>query len=879
MRPPALWTAVLRRVLPRRDREVLLDEFERLWWGKRAADGAAAARRWYRREALAFALRWPAEVVRRSTWKRGGEMLDIARQVRIAARSLGRSPGFTAVAVTTLAIGIGANAVIFGIVDRALLRPLPLPEPDRLVAVFDGWNTNVATLDLLEDRLTTVERIGGALDAQGRTYAPDGGATRRLTVASVTPGYLEALGVQPQLGRRFAADESTPGTTDVVLLGAGFWRESMGGDPEVLGRRLVLDGAAHTVVGVLPDGFDFPSARNDVWVPAEVDPADDGMYWGFGGYSSVARLRPGVAPLDLANDLRSHEEAVRLANTLWTPNEGVWDEVRITPLQEARAAWVRGPLTVLLAAVAVVLLVVCANVANLLLSRGLARRRDFAVRTALGAGRARLAADQLVESVLLAGIGTVVGLFLAAWGLAALRPHLPSALPGAGEVGLDLRVVGVTAGLAIFAALLAGALPALRSATQAPAARLRESGRGGGSTRSRRRLTRGLVAAQLAAAVVLVVSAGLLARSLFALGRVDPGFALDGRVTARLHLAPGLPGDSRSRALLFDEIEAGLAAAPELGGVALASTIPFGNEDEFIATFIPGVTDDPNALPVIRQHRVSAGYFEVAGIPVVRGRAFTAADRVGSPLVAIVDETFATTWFEGEDPIGRTVRYPWRGAPDMRIVGVVGATADGDLSTGASAAFWTPLAQMGMGAPDHVTVVATAGGTESAALGAIMRGVRELDERMAVSDLLPYEERLGASLAGTRLLALLLVLFAGTTLALGCVGVYGVAAFSVRERWREIGVRMAMGASADGIRRDVLREGLRLAVPGGLLGLLLALPATALLDGLLFGVGRFDWLTFTAVPLLLALAALSSVYLPARRATRVDPAVVLRGEG
>ncbi|MEQ9569139.1 MAG: ABC transporter permease, partial [Longimicrobiales bacterium] len=378
-RPPGLWRAVLARVLPQRDRGMLLDEIDRLWRRRLERDGPRVARRWYRREALDFARRWPAEALKRTTTKTGADMIDVMRQVRTAVRGLARVPGFAAVAVLTLALGIGANAVIFGIVDRALLRSLSLPEPDRLVAVFDGWNMNVATADLLGARMTTLGEMGAALDAQGRTFEPGDGPARRLTVAAVTPSYLEALGVAPRMGRVFAPEESEPGRGDVALVSGAFWRNTLGGDASPLGREIVLDGAAHTVVGVLPDGFEFPSARNDVWVPATVDPADDGMYWGFGGYTVVGRLAPGATPADVRAEVQRYEEPIRLANTLWTPNEGVWNEARVTPLQEARARWVKGPLTVLLAAVAVVLLVVCANVANLLLSRGLARGRDLAV--------------------------------------------------------------------------------------------------------------------------------------------------------------------------------------------------------------------------------------------------------------------------------------------------------------------------------------------------------------------------------------------------------------------------------------------------------------------------------------------------------------------
>lgn len=905
--PPRLWRGLLRRVLPARDRELLLDELDRMWERRVEREGRAEARRWYRSEVWAFATRWPAERLRRRTTTTGSDMIDGLRQLGRTMRGLMRSPGFTAVAVFTLALGIGGNALIFALVDRALLRPIDLPDSDRLVSVLDGWGTSLGTLEILQERMTTVSAIGAALDANGRTLQPDDGAARRVTVAQTSPGFFEALGVSPVIGRLFAPEESEPGRGAVALASAGFWTTALGGDASALEQDVVLDGVRYQIVGVLPEGFEIPSARNELYIPATLDAADPGAMWGYGAYVAVARLALGATPEQVLAELQSFEDPVRLANPLWTPNPGMWDEARVTPLKESRGQWVRGPLLILLGAVGVVLLVVCANVANLLLSRALARSRDLAVRSALGAGRGRLAGEQLLEAGVLAVAGSVVGLGLATVGLSALRPLLPPELPGAEQIGLDLRVVVVTAGLAMLTAMLAGALPALRSARRAPASSLRESGRGGSASRRRRRTTRGLVAAQMAAAVVLVVSAGLLARSLFALNQVDPGFEVDGRVTARVHLAPGLSGDPEARAIVMDELQQALVSDPSLRGVALASTIPFGSEDEYVATFIEGVTDDPNALPTARHHRVSPEFFDVAGMEVLRGRGFSTSDRVGTPLVTVVDEAFADRFFAGEDPIGRIVRYPWRGAPDIQIVGVVSSTRHGDLSGDRDPTYYVPLAQMGFGVLGHAVVVAEAGVggpgggasggpaggsggagdsgralTEAevgAALGAVMRRVRELDSRMAVSDMLTYEDRLAASLVGTRLMALLLLLFAGTALVLGCVGVYGVAAFSVRERLREIGVRMAMGASADGIRREVLREGLMMALPGGALGLLIAVFATRALEGLLFGVARFDPITFVAVPLVLAAAALLAVYVPAMRATKVDPAIVLRGEG
>ena len=877
MTPPARWRRLLSRVLPDRDRDVLMDEMDRLHGDRVEREGPGAAASWYRAQVLAFVARYPAEWGRERRahpGARGGEMM---RQLRYTVRGLLRAPGFTVVAVLTLGLGIGANAIMLGLADRALLRPLPFPDSGALVSVLDGWLTNLGSVDILQREMEGVEALGAAQDATGMTLEPGEGPARRVTVARVSPEYLEALQVTPALGRLFRPGESAPGAGRVALVGSGFWRASLGGDPAVLERSLVLDGERFDVVGVLPDGFDLPSGRNEIWLPVTMDAANPGMFWGNGGYSVVARMADGVAPERLVAELQRLEEPVRLSNPLWTPNPGTWSAARVVPLQEARGQGVRGPLLLLLGAAGVVLLVVCANLANLLLSRGLARSRENAVRVALGAGRGRLVADQFLEVAVLSAAGMLLGLLFAAWGLDAARPHLPPGLPGGDRAGVDLRIILATGALAFVAALAAGLPPALRGSGRAPGTVLREAGRGGGTTRSSRRMTRALVAAQLAAAVVLVTSAGLLSRSLWALGQVDPGFEVQDRITARVHLPPGLPGEREARAAYLEGLQDALEADPSLARVALAATIPFGGEQALMATMIPGVTEDPNELPLSRFHQVSASWFAVSGIPLRSGRLIQDGDRLGSELVAVVDETFAARFFPGEDAVGRVVRYPWRGAPDLRIVGVVGSVAHGDLSEPPEPTLWVPLAQMGTGAPTYAVVVAQVeGDDDERALGAVLERVRTLDDRMAVSDLSTYEERLGASLDGTRILAVLLVIFAVAALALGCVGVYGVAAFFVRDRLREIGVRMAMGAPVGRIRRRVLREGMLLVIPGGVAGLLLSVPATRALEGFLFGVPTLDPLTFAAVPFILVMAALTAVYLPARRATRVDPATILR---
>lgn len=876
--PPRGWRRLLASVVPRRDRESLVDEMDRLYRTRVASEGERAARRWYRGEVMDFARRAPFEWVRSSLEGTAGELNALGSVFRQTVRSLLRAPGFSLLAVATLGIGIGAGAVIVGIADRALFRPLPYPEADRVVSVLDGWATSVGSVEVMRAEMTTVAALGSAENASGMTLERDGSPPLRVSVANITPGYFEAVSPAPVLGRLFRPDESEPGAARVVLLGHGFWQAELGGESDVLGHTLVLDGAPHEIVGVLPAGFDLPSARNDLWRAAVVDASNPGAHWGSGRNTVLARMAPGVSTEQVRQDVLRVGESVRLANPLWTPNPEFWDAARVVALKESRSRWIRAPLLVLLGAVALVLLVVAANVASLFLSRALARGRSLTVRAALGAGGARLAREQVYEVLVVTAGGLLCGLFLAWGGLLAIGPHLPEELPGAGDLSLDGRIVGITALVSVLTALAAGALPAVRAARHAPAAGLRESGRGGGMSRSRRRATRGLVAAQLAAAIVLVTGAGLLSRTIVELTRVDPGFETGGRVTAQVHLPAGLPEDGEARASYFIALQEAVLERGEIQAAAMASTIPFGPEVEYIAAAIDGVTTDPNDLPTMRHLRVTPSWFDVAGVPITRGRGFDSGDRVGSPLVAVIDETFVQRFFSGEDPIGRIVRYPWRGAPPMEVVGVAAPIAHEDLSAPPEPTMWVPLAQMGISLMGHATVVAVASAGSSLALGALVDAVRAYDDRIAVSDLAAYGELLSRSLAEQRLLMILLVVFAGTTLALGCVGVYGVAAFSVRQQVREIGVRLALGAPVSGIRRTVLGDGLRLALPGAVIGVLLAIPAARALEGMLFGIAAFDPVTFGAAPLILALAALVAVYVPARRATRVDPAVVLREE-
>lgn len=877
--PPAAWRWALRRILSGSEGEYLVGELDLLFRRRVRRQGEAAARRWYRREVRACAVRLPLERTRRGldTIREGG--MGLGRSIRQATRRLARTPGFALVAATTFAIGIGATTVILGLADQALLRPLPYPEAERLVTVANGWSFSRANLEAFEERMTSLTAVGGARDAMGMTLESAGGEPSRVVVAEVTVGYLKALAVEPLAGRRFIDDEGRPGAGAVAMVAAGFARERFGSPAAALGREVTLDARNYTVVGVLPVSFDLPSEANQIWVPVEMDPDDAGTHWGSGAYSLVGRLAPGAEPAAVAREMAELGESLRRANPLWTPGEGYLAGAEIAPLAEVRSRYVRTPILILLGAVALLLLVVCANVANLLLSQGVARSRDHAVRIALGAGRSRMVVDQMIEVMVLALLGVGGGLALAWAGLEFLRPHLPAELPGRSLVGVDLRVLGLSAGVATLAALVAGALPALRLAGRAPGSLIASGGdrtRSGG--RSRRRTTRLLVSGQLAAAVVLVVSAGLLGRSLVALRGVDPGFEAEERVTLRIDLAPGADPGAEGRALELAGLAAELRAAVGGAPVALASTLPFGGEVEAMATFIEGVTPDPNSLPVVAHHRVDPAWFEVMGIDLLQGRGFDAGDRIGSELVVVVDEAFVDRFLPEGDALGRIVRYPWRGAPDMRIVGVVEAVREGSLEGETEPTFFAALPQMQPWHPDHVFVVAPSVFGDAATTAALGRAARSFDDRVALSRELPYPALLGTSYASARIVAILMALVAAATLILGAVGVYGVASFWVRERVRDIGVRIALGAEPAKIRRQVFRQGIMLALPGGLLGLALAIPAARVLDGFLFSVSALDPLTLVAAPVLLSAAAMAAVYLPARRATRVDPVEVLKGE-
>ncbi|MET0398767.1 MAG: ABC transporter permease [Longimicrobiaceae bacterium] len=797
-------------------------------------------------------------------------MQTLLQDLRFALRTLLRSPAFAGVAILTLALGIGAVATLFSVVDGVLLRPLPFREPDRLVSVSPALLRGEYVL--ARDRSRSFAELGGYQGGVGFGLS-GGGEPERVTGAYASTNLFAALGAEPLLGRGFAAGEDQPGRGAVVVLGHGLWRRRFGGDPAAVGRTVTLDGEPRTVVGVMPAEFRFPSAETELWVPVPLDPAPHavGALWGMGGFQAVGRLAPGATPRQALAELGALARAMRAENPLWTPPEPYRADAAVVPLRDAVVGEVRPTLLVLLAAVGFVLLIACANVANLLLARGLGRAREMALRSALGAGRGRLVRQLLTESLVLALAGGAAGLLLASWGLRWLVAALPADTPRLAEVALDGRVTALALGATLLTGVAAGLLPAWRVTRRELQGPLREgAGAGGG----RRRLSGVLVAAEIGLAMVLVVGAGLLIRSVRALVAVDPGFRTERVVSARIDPPESLYGDPARQRAFYAEVLGRVQALPGVGAAGLTSQLPLGGEPSSWATAVEGVTLDPNALPMFDRRAVTPEYLRTLGVRLVRGRAFTAADREDAPPVALVDEAAARRFWPAEDPVGKRIGHPW--ANDwMTVVGVVAEVRSAGLAGEQNPAYYVPFAQKpGAG----MTLVARTTSPPEALAGSLRAVVAGVDPRVPVSRVRAMDEWVAQSVARPRLTAVLLGAFAGLALLLGAVGVYGVVAYTVGERTREIGLRIALGAGVGDVVGMVLRQGALLAAAGIGAGLLASLAATRALAGLLYGVTATDPLTFAVVPAILAAAALLATWLPARRASRVDPMSALRGD-
>jgi putative ABC transport system permease protein len=811
-------------------------------------------------------------------------MDELWRDVRFAARVLWRAPGFTLVAVATLALGIGANTAIFSVVNALLLRPLPYPDADRLVFLTE-WSEqvpemsfSVANLKDLRDQNTVFESLVGS-NGQDFTLAAVSGASglsepERVSGRQVTSGIFATLGRQPIVGRAFGPDEDKPGAQGVVLLGEGFWERRFGRDPGVVGRALELSGESFTVVGVMPKELHGSWKRADVFTPLlrlEDRIGGESNRGNHPGIYVIGRLKPGV---DVAR-ARAEVKAIAAGLAEKHPGSNARQSMTLEPLLDAVVGEMRPALMLLLGAVALVLLIACANVANLLLARAADRQREVAVRLAMGATRGRLLRQLLTESVLLALLGGLVGVALAYAGLEALVASLPGNVPRADEVGIDLSVLLFTAAVAVVTGLAFGIVPAWRTLSLKLHEPLKEAGRGTVGP-GHHRVRNSLVVAEVAMALVLLVGAGLLLRSFFRVLHADSGFRSDGVVTASVPLPRATHGEHPKRAAVVERLLDELRRQP---GVEVAAvTIPLlgGWQSSFSVEGRP--EPPPGQRPSADIARVTPGYFAAMGIRVLEGRVFEERDREGAPMVCVVDDTFARTHWPGESPLGKRVKFGGLDDEDnawMEVVGRVVHVKNYGVDEESRVELYLPFYQSS--ASGFSMLVRTTAGAGAAA-AAMRTSLRAADPGLPLYGLRSLDDLVAERSAGRRLAAQLIAVFASLALALAAVGIYGVMSYAVAQRTQEIGIRMALGAEREHVLRMVLRNGTVLALTGIAIGLAAALALARLIAALLFQTSTADPPTFSLVPIVLFAVAIVASYLPARRAARVDPMAALRYE-
>ncbi len=801
----------------------------------------------------------------------------LATDVRLGARRLRRSPAFTLVAVLTLALGIGANCAFFSVVYGVLLRPLPFPEADRLVGGFHLWEGERASfspptfLDV-QARAQSFTAIGAY--NEGRYVLTNAGDPASVVAGEVSSGFFEALGVSTLLGRSLQPGENEPGRTRVVVLGHALWRERFGGDRGVVGRKITLNAKPYEVVGVMPPAFQWPAAAQ-LWLPDEYNEAYRSTNRAAWMIEVVARLKPGVSITQASAEMQAI--AAQLAREHPDKNGGLG--MTVHPLLDSLVGGSKASLTILLSAVGFVLLIACANVANLMLARASARADEMAVRVALGAGRRHLIRQLMVESLLLAGLGGAAGLMLAYWATGALVAMRPSAIPRFGDVTVDAVVVAFTFGATLVTGLLFGLIPALQVSRRSTSDALREHGRSGLGSRRSQRVRSALVVAETALALMLLVGAGLLIRSFEKLSRVDPGFMVGEAAV----FSVGLPQDpyktDANRLMFYDALRERLRAIPGVTSVAAVLGVPPSGAMLNISTYVKGrPPSPPNQQPTSEVLIADEHYFATMGIAVRRGRGFTSLDRAGSQPVVLITESGVKQLFPDEDPIGRELEAGWRrnGARiGGTIIGVVADVKSYGLNQPAPAQLYFPLTQV---TNQSMSLVVRASANAAALGPAIRAALAAVDPNIPVTRLTTLEQHVSQSIAGQRFYMLLLTIFAGVALALAAIGIFGVLAYLVAQRTREIGVRVALGAGPRSVVGLVVRRAMLLTSVGIAIGTLGALSLSRLLEKMLFELRATDPASFVSAAAGLLLVALLAAWIPARRASRVDPIVALRGE-
>ncbi|HEV2426458.1 MAG TPA: ABC transporter permease [Terriglobia bacterium] len=801
--------------------------------------------------------------------------------LRYALRTLRRSPAFTLLAVASLALGIGGNAAIFSLLDGVLLRPLPYPELSRLVRVTDYYPQGA--LVALQQRSRTMDIAGFTTDSEFNLTGQ--GEAMRLVGSSVSSNLFTVLQSGPELGRIFRPGEDRPGQDRIALLSHELWEQKFGGDPGVIGRFITLDGVNRQVVGVMPSEFDFPSADAQVWVPMHIDPRDSFATWNTGFVPLAARLRPGFTLAQARGEIRPLISRV-LPLFPYTMFHSWNQDAAVIPLEQDMTSDSRGRLIVLQFAVGLVLLIACANVAGLLVSRAANRQKEIALRVALGAGPSRIIRQLLTESVVLSLFGAVAGLALASFTLADFKVLLPQQAFGLASAHVDWRVALVIAAVALLTGLAFGLAPALGASRFNLAATIKTGGRRSSATASVR-LRSTLIAVEVALAAILAVSAGLLIKSLWMLAQVNPGFSPGHILTARITPDSTLCQSRPACVALYEELLRRTEQATGVSEVTAVNALPLSGETPSLPTEAEGhpVIAAEEGGSLLWAGAVTPGYFHLMRIPIVAGRAFADSDSEKSAPVVILSAATARRFWPGENPIGKHIRPLWAGAPWRTVVGVAADVRQYDLANhspaGFSGAVYMPYAQAVLNngqLPTGMTLLVRTGADPATTAGRIREIVRDFNPNVPVSEIRTMQEVVWGSTSQSRSMMWLFASFAAAALLLAAVGIYGVISYSTSQRTFEIGMRMALGASRGNVFSLVLGQSVKLVLGGLAVGLAAALAVTRMLNAFLYGIRPTDPLTFLAVGALLIAVALIAGYLPARRATRVDPMIALRNE-
>jgi predicted permease len=818
-------------------------------------------------------------------------METLIQDFKYAVRVLAKSPGFVVIAVLTLALGIGANTALFSVVNGVLLRPLPYPRPSELVVISETTqnfeSSSISYPNFLDWQRTNSSFASIAAYKEDDYSITGAGEAERVRVGMVSKGFFEILGVSPVQGRTFTADDDRLGSAPVAMISAGLWQRKFGSAPDIIGKRITMNGEGYTVIGIVPARFllestNFNSAK-DVFLP--IGAFKDPLFQRrdvHEGTRAIGRLKPGVT-LGAA-----HADMSQIASNLALeyPDSDKGAGISLVPLKKDVVGDVQPFLLVLLGAVGFVLLIACVNVANLQLARATTRSREFAIRAALGASQSRVIRQLLTESVLLGLGGGALGLLLAAWGTQAALKVLPETLPRAQDVGVDGRVLIFTLVASILAGVLFGLAPALKISRPNLQETLKESGRGASGARHR---AQGIfVVVEMAMALVLLIGAGLMIRSLVDLWNVDPGFNPRGVMTFAVSLSPSLgatPAMSRNAIREMDERLRSIPGVESVSSTGGALPLTGDNEFPFWLGSEPKPADQ-SGMKASLFYLAQPDYLKTMGIPLKRGRFFTPDDNEHSAPVMVIDEKFARQYFPNQDPIGKRINIGIVNS-EPEIVGVVGHVkqwgldTDGDAKHPIMAQSYLPLMQIPdtfwTGPPQSMEVVRTKGSPASL-VPAIRETIERLNGENVIYETKPLEQIVAESLSDRRFSMILLGVFAGLALLLSSIGIYGVISYVVGQRTHEIGIRMALGAQRSHVLRLMLGEGMKMALVGVAIGIAAALGLTQLMTSMLFGVSAADPITFCGVALILAGVALTACYIPARRAMRVDPMVALRYE-